>query len=92
MYVSMYVCIYRESSLYVYIYIYIHTHICVSMYIYVYIQRDLVDCGLWIINFKNDINHSLFVLIDCGELHAKEGGELRTRVERSECWWRLVEI
>lgn len=64
------------------------------MYVCMYAERS---CGLWIMDYKlnkieHEINHSPFVLIDCGELCVKEGGKLRTRVESFEHWWRLVEI
>ena len=48
------------------------------MYVCMYIYKDLMDCGLWIIKRKKE-NMTLIIphfLIDCGELHVKEGGEL----------------
>jgi uncharacterized membrane protein YcaP (DUF421 family) len=41
---------------------------------------------------KHNINNSPFVLIDCGELHTKEGGKLQMRVESFEHKWRSMEI
>ena len=39
---------------------------------------------------KEKTRHKSFpICFDCGELRAKEGGELQTRVESSECWWRF---
>ena len=80
MYVYMYECIY----------VYVCMHVC--MYVYINVYRERSYGLLKKMKRKHDINHSPFVLIDCGELYKKEGGDLQMRVKSSERGWRALNV